>query len=256
MNLNRMFVTLAIFFTTLGLLVASIPAGFFEHQAEIELIGGMDKEVASYFNTLNITAYKSGWDFVLKRDNSNVTSTGLPDENQLEVYWKNNTGVAGHDFIQFIHATHDWLGWHGHVTHVQPPYSANLENDVAVEKHEMIELSAGGNYSYYEAKSDLGLLLKIIIAPYGSYGTVETSWNAGILRGLISYEVDFEKMKPNAWNLIGDLLFFQNPDFGIPGDVGQLVNGIIGWTMWACIILLAAVFILSFIPTVPGWPGG
>lgn len=82
--------------------------------------------------------------------------------------------------------------------------------------------------------------------------TVYEGWAAGTLQYDISFEISFDAMKPSAWMLIGQLVTFQAPDFGIPGLFGDILSYALGLGFWIAIALIAYTIITKLIPTIQG----
>ena len=92
----------------------------------------------------------------------------------------------------------------------------------------------------------------VIILKGNGTDTLGDSWDAGVLDYSLNYEIDFEAMKPSAFLLIGQLLTFNNPDFGIPGLFGEIVGYAVSLGIWALIIIISYTVITKLIPTIQG----
>jgi hypothetical protein len=82
--------------------------------------------------------------------------------------------------------------------------------------------------------------------------TLSESIDNGVLLYSITWEIDFDAMKPNVFMLLAQMLTFQSPDWGIPGLLGEILSYIIGLGFWATIILIVYAAITKLLPTASG----
>jgi len=241
-----------------ALLIGLMPSALFEHQADYQTpYGGQDQEVIDYFNARNITLYKSTWPFNLTfayGDVMEVLEDVPTTDHQIEFHGQQD--IYGAKTIHVRHASPSWffgLWLEYHYLDLTEPYFSRSGEAVPWLIHwsgiEALQLDT--NSSYFEMRCE-HLTINFVVLNLGDYATLEDSWNAGEITVLSSYEIDFDAMKPSAFNLIAQLITFQNPDFGVPGDFGTIINYSFGISFWITIALIIYTIVTKLIPTIQG----
>lgn len=247
-----------------------MPSDFFENQADYNPLAGQSQEVVDYYSRNNITLYTYSWAFNLTVNGDMAyNQSGLPDGHQIEVHFLAPPQYSA-GFVHIRHAFPSWffgLWLEYHPLFMVEPFATlagyNKDLDLGfggiggthyigpvLKAH--LEALANGNSSYFEAACE-HITINFVFFPYNSsYADIGDSWEAGFLHVLSSYEIDFDAMKPSAWLLIAQLLTFQNPDFGIPGDLGTVLNYGMGLGFWIIIAIAMYTIITRVIPTIQG----
>lgn len=266
-----MFIVIFVFIGVFAILITTMPGDFLEKQPDYVSPRTQNKAVEEFFSTNNITAYKNSWSFIITYpDGYAYNQSGLADGHRVEVFWKNPFTIGPYNVLEFRHAYPSPLGswwlWSNNMRVQEPyltvmgePYDPDLMYSPSrigeyIDKTQMLRLSSNGNSSYFVV-SDGQVNQNFVVANPGSYANLSDAWDAGELQILSSYEIDFEAMKPSAWTLLAELLTFQAPRLGIPGDAGAILSYILGAGIWAAIILLIFAAVTSVIPTISGWRG-
>lgn len=245
-----------------------MPNDFFENQSEYNLEYAAKKELMEEFEASDLTVYSSIETDSMPYGYSSIEDApGAPQwetavaHRFIEVWWSDYGGAFPGDTgdLEIRDVEQRWF--------IVPYYTllerCNLYVDGVLLEHED---NGGNTYSWlnrddltpYEDSYNLSITARgsvlsasMILKAVGNY-TLGESWDNGELQYSLSYEIDFDAMKPSAFTLIGQLVTFQNPDFGIPGVFGTILTYIIALSIWACIILLAYTIITKLIPTIQG----
>lgn len=263
MNLNAMFVVIFAFLGVFAVVFGFMPSGFFANQVDYDLPTQQSKEIASYFSANNVTLYQNTWSGNLSSGGTLQNNSGLPDGHFLEFGWE--TSVESR--VELRHGSPGYILW------IIPSPFPDLETMSIYTTKGNVKLTGSGGMGYIGAFTRAhivsyaeGELLSLygtcphirtsfVVIPAGNQ-TLLQSWDNGTITIMASYEINFEAMKPGAWTLVSQLMTFQNPDFGVPGDGGTILNYVVAVGAWACIALLIYALITSVIPTIPGWGGG
>lgn len=245
-----------------------MPSEFFEYQADYAPTGGQDQEVVEYFTANNITLYSETWSFNITADNMEALEDIPAPDHQVEFWFYQ--GNSGDHFIQLRHAE-PWF-WFWLIAHyiepIEPFRSAMSYTGYAGEntgflpvihwqpiitRDNIFELADGGDDCVFIAScSHLSLSIALVNYNTSEYDSLEESFDAGVLTVLSSYEIDFDAMKPTAFTLIAQLITFQEPDFGIPGIFGTIINYSIGIVFWITIAIIIYTIVTRLVPTIPG----
>lgn len=243
------------------MLYASFPSDFFVNQEEYSLSYQSQVEIQEEFNALDLTTYSS-----FANDTMNFGYTSIedaPDPPQwetavsnryVEVWWGSESieGVGGNFDAFEIRDTEqrDFLG-------IQ--YFVMLERaDLIVDGEHFPYFFTRDNLEDYEDLYNLTIVAEAdfirasIILKANGTDTLGESWDNDILIYSLSWEIDFDAMKPSVWLLLGQLLTFQSPDFGIPGVFGEIITYALSLVIWAVIILISYTVITKLIPTIQG----
>ena len=115
----------------------------------------------------------------------------------------------------------------------------------------LLNLQINENASYFTMECE-HLTMNFVVHTYNSSWTLSESWDNGYLTVLASYEIDFDAMKPSAFTLIGQLITFKNPDFGLPGILGEIFNYSFGVAFWIIIAIIIYTLVTRLVPTIQG----
>lgn len=97
--------------------------------------------------------------------------------------------------------------------------------------------------------------VSIMFMPTNTSQTIREAWNSGEISYVMSYELDFDAMKPDAWSLVAQLVSFQTVDLGIDGDAGTFFSYALSVAFWAAVAILIFALVTSVVPTISGWGG-
>jgi len=213
-----------------------------------------DKQVADYFSANNVTIYNSTKSFNLTEGEEYQFDFGLGDDEKVEFNW--NYGL-----LEVRHLTKVFFGWWWawHILEIQEPWLS--KGNVGAGKGSLTKegllllFNEDYNASYYECRCS-HISLKIFVMTYDQSWTLEESWDNDKLQFMISYDIDWTATGTSMWNVMGQLMSFSNPDLGVPGVGGTILNIGVGGALWACIVILFFALITSVIPFIGGWKGG
>ena len=258
MNLNKMFVFLFVFLGFSSVLLAYMPGELLE----LGVIDAsyQDKEARDYFDANDVLMYNYTLSINLTYGESQQKDFGLPEGQQLEFWWDYYTFWPNQDFFQLRHLTDSfwgwWWGWHLLTLTEQYWSKTSLKSGIGLTKQSVLELfNEDYNASYSEWSCD-HLNVKLFILTANQSWTLEESWDNGKLKLFTSYEIDWSATGTSMWTIMAQILTFQNPDLGIPGDGGAILSHGVSLALWGSIALLAFAFITSVIPFIRGWVGG
>jgi hypothetical protein len=256
-----------------GFLVGLMPSDFFLNQSDYDVPTSRNQFTVSYLTANNLTVYSQTFSTTLNYPDYYYNQSGLPDDHRVEVFWEDQgTALIPYPVLYFKHAFPGVLGnlWLDYAyLEVQEPYLTtmgekspegqaledlsllDLPVSASIDKTQLLRLSNNGNSSYFIV-SDGVVTQNFVVMNPGNYSSLETAYDAGILTILSSYEIDFELMKPNAFNLIAQLVTFQNPDFGIPGMFGEIITTGFSIAFWIVIAIIIYTVVTRLIPTIQG----
>jgi len=251
MNLNKMFVFIFVFFLMFSALLVTMPSDF-----KLLGIGASveEKEVAEYFSANNVTIYNNTKSFNLTEGDEYQFYFGLGEDEKIEFWW--NYGL-----LEVRHLSKVFFGWwwSWHVLRILEPWASMADVGSAygtLDKEGLLLLfNEDYNASYWECSCE-HIMLKIFCMTYNQSWTLSESWDNDKLKFMISYNIDWEATGTSMWGVMGRLMSFQNPDLGIPGLGGTLLNIGVGGAMWACVVILFFALITAVIPWISGWKGG
>jgi len=256
MSLNRMFVFIVVFFVFSASLLSFFPPEFriLGMQAEYQ-----DKEVADYFDEHNVLQYNYSFSLNLTYPDIQTKDYGLPGNEKLEFQWVyGDYMLYQEDVIELRHTDSGFMGWWTvwHRLEVQEPYASQVQfPGWGLLKEDVVALwDEEYNASYSEWSCD-HMDVKLFIFSANQSWTIEESWDNGELVFFTSYGVDWEKTGYSMWGVMGQLMAFQNPDLGIPGQGGSILSAGVGAALWAGVALLFFALITSVIPFIRGWGG-
>jgi hypothetical protein len=258
-----MILVLGSFITIIGLM----PSEFYAVQPGISTNVGQDKLVVDYFDAHNITLYKSTWAFNITWDEE-VHLDDVPVTNErLTASWNYYSAADSGMFPgpdRALTVSHDgwfsFLGlfgwWTGHRLILDEPYlTLSGGRDFAAQGYMtrtmLLNLATDANSAYYEL-SCIHVPMKFVVLNWNSSWNLEQSWDNQHLRVLGSYDIDWDAMKPSAWNLLTSLITFQNPALGIPGDFGSILTYVIGLAFWTTTAIIIYTVVTRLFPTIQG----
>lgn len=248
-----MFVVLGVF----AFLIGTMPSLLFEFQLEYDPPTTQDKEVVDYFTAANITLYENTWAFNITLGTMEALEDTPATGHQVEFHWIDSLLS---EYINLRHAEpfifEEWL-----VSHPLPltqQYQLIADTDGMhqnLERYQLLNLEYNNddNSSYWECRC-AHLEINFLVFNYNTtaYADLGASWDAGYLSVYSSYEIDFEGMRPSAFTLIAQLVTFQDPDFGIPGEFGDFLNYGFGLAFWITTAIIIFTIITRLIPTIQG----
>jgi hypothetical protein len=254
-----MILTLGVF----AALIAILPGDMIANQPNYLSPLTRDQRVVSYFSANNLTLYQNTWSFSISHGSSGTqvqNQSGLPDGHYLQVRW----GGFTNDPIQFRHAFPNWLfGWAGvldyhnlrltdkYVSILSPTNSYYTSGFPYIYKEQLLMIAQGGNTSTLEVYCE-HIQVTFVVMPTDTNKTLEQAWNADNLTFLMSYGIDFDAMKPSAFTLIGQLITFQAPDLGIPGQFGDFLTYVFAISFWVVVAIIIYTITTRLIPTIRG----
>lgn len=231
-----------------------IPNDFYTYQAEYDSLMGQDQEVVDYFTAGNITLYENTWAFNKTRYGGAETLPDVPVvDHQLEFHW---------EFIELMEVRHAFPTWffgfwldYERMELIEPDWSRTpgypISDPANIYKDDLLALERDENASSFTVECE-HVIMSFVVMNNGTYANLEAAYDAGEVRVLASYDIDFAAMKPSAFTLLGQLVTFQNPDLGIPGDFGDLLNYGFGVGFWIIIAIAVYTLVTRLLPTIQG----
>lgn len=262
MDLNHAFVTIVVVLSMFAVLYAEMPPDYFNYQVEYET-NIVNREVEQRFEATDLVVYSSFANDTMTYEYSSIFDapsppqweTGLSDR-FLEVWWGNEVipdasitlpktfEVRDTEKRSFIIDYYVMLEW----------CTLSFENGTnagAFLMQHMLGSYGEAQNMTLQAKGSY-LSANIILRGNGT-NTINESWTAGTMAYDITYEIDFEAMKPNAFMLIAKLLTFNSPEFGLPDNFfGKIITYGISIVIWIIIAIIAYTVVTRLIPTVQG----
>lgn len=260
--------TLLFFFCFVGMfavLFAAIPSEYF-YAGSYESSSGVDKEVAEYLSLANVTVYDTG-----KQDNMTFDYTSLEDspsppnyliagttDDFCEVWWASVVGVKG---IQLRHAIRKTIPWLYYDYHQMDIYYANgsriqelVFGESTIFKSTIMAGwdASSGSSSFYGQCPHALFSVAFTIHNATRDATIGDAWDSGEIDYYLSYERNWNSTSINAATLLGQLLTFQNPNLGIPGLLGIVLNYSIALPFWVIAAVAIIKLVQSVIPMIRG----
>lgn len=253
-----MFIVMGCFAALIGLM----PVGFYQNQIGYVTPTTQDQTVVDYFSANNITVYSVSWSGTLTFPNVIANQSGLPDGHSIEIHWENaavNNWFTGQieanvPAIFFRHVFPGSILWV--IPTPWPDYeSMNIKETPSgwysyLNRAEFLSFS--NNNTVRLSASCSHASINAVFLPKNSTTTLEQSWDAGEMKVLVSYGIDWDSMKPSAWGLITQLVTFQKPSLGIPGDFGSFISYAFGLGFWITIAIIVYTIVTRLIPTLQG----
>jgi len=223
-----------------------------------------DKEAAEYFAMANITA-QTYTQFFLPYPSSRFEQFGLPTGHAIEFWWSIETRAGPFFGRKVFEVRHVWPGFLGLWNESENlaviyPYSLNvtfpewgLWRSVPHGVDDLAELWENRvvNASYCEWQRG-AYNTKTFIAPNDTVRTISESWDDGNMSFTVGFTYDWNQTNINAFDLLGQILFFQAPTLGVTGIVGTVLNAMIALPLWIMISIIALKLIQSVIPLIKG----
>jgi hypothetical protein len=262
-SLNYAFVVIVAIVGIFAVLYAAMPLELFLHQADY-IPNLVNQEVKANFEATDLTVYSSFAQDTMIYDYSSIGDAPDPPQwettltnRYIEVWWGDeyipDVGSIGktfevrdtekRNFIIDYFVRLEWLD-------LTIDDSAGIDhvgvflNRASIEPYgsqNNLTLSATGEY-----------LSASLILRANNTDTLLEGWDDGTLGYDLTYELDFEAMKPSAFLLLAQLITFQSPEFGIPGLFGEIISYVFGIAFWAAVALIAYTVVTKLIPTIQG----
>lgn len=269
--------TLLFCFCFVGLfsvVILAIPAQFFEHQAEIESSVGIAPEVAEQLSLANLTVYSTGgtdnmiYDYTSLDDAPGAPQyllTGTTDD-FIEIWWGNL--VPQGKSLQIRHTIRKTIPWTYFEPHSMELYFSDWTQTemTSVETYyhfiDETELQYAqdhfdGNVSAFYAKDSTASVSIIFKIHNGTRdATITEAWNNNEVDYALSYDRNWNATSMNGASLLGQLISFSNPDLGVPGLPGIVLNVMIGIPLMVMVILAIIIIVQSVIPFIKGLSEG
>lgn len=244
-----------------AVLFALIPGEFFA--VSIDSSAGIPLEVVELFTVSNVSVYDTGGQDNMTYEYSSLSNTP-PDWNVsgtsddfLEVNW--SLVAAGAKTLQLLHATQHTFPWTWYTSHYMNLYDVNRERIggailTVIQRQTLIdEWDSDANASFFYARCDhLDASIGFTIHNNSRDATIGAAWDNNEIDYSLSYEWNFNASSINAATLLLQLLTFQNPDLGVPGDFGTVLNLSIAIPFTVIVIVAIIKLIQSVIPTIRG----
>lgn len=256
-----------VFIGMFAVLFAAIPGDFFAAQSDyIESSSGMDKEVAEQLTLVNLTVYDVGgqdnmtYEYSSLEDSPSPPSwliTGTTDD-FLEVWWGNDPMFG--KSIQLRHATRNHIPWEWYGYHM---LDMSFANGTETPLHagfyplEKQEIEAG-----WDSEKNVSAFYGECVHTYSSIAftihnttrdaTIGEAWDNNEIDYVLSYEKNWNATNINAMTLLGQLLTFQNPNLGVPGFMGTVMNYSIAFPFWVITAVAIIKLIQSILPFIKG----
>jgi len=256
MNLNKMFVFIFVFLITFSALLGTMCTGFKILGIDADV---QDKESANFFSSMNVTQYNYTLSLNITYGEEEQYDFGLPEGQKLEFWWNYETHF-GTRMLELRHLMDSFWGWwyNWHWLTIPSPYleQTPLGTGLGLDKDGVLALFDDDfNASYCEFTCE-HVHVKLFILTANQSWTLSESWDNEKLKLYTSYGIDWDETGTSMWGIMGELLTFQNPELGIPGPGGYILNLGFSGALWACIAILFFALITSVIPFIGGWGGG
>ena len=266
-SLNRVIVVSFVFLGLFTLLFQLMPSEYFSNQTDYAAPTTYENEVAKFYSTHNLTLYKNQWNFNITWGGSEHLENVPTEGHWIECHW--NFEFVYLDYaMEVICFKHSWPSWffglwrESHYLELTSTYRVETKYCYgfygefnlpywAISKERLLQLAKGKNYTFFEMSCG-HITANFVITPTNASWTLEQAWDNGKLHVMMSYEIDWEAMKPTAWTLIGQLLTFKAPDLGVPGIGGQILSYMIGAVLWVAIAITIYTIATRLIPAVRG----
>lgn len=261
--------TLIFSFCFIGLftvLVAAIPQGFYEYQAELQSSAGIPPEVASRLELANLTVYDTGatdnmvWDYTSLLDSPsppNYLIAGTTDD-FCEIWW---SSVIGTRALQLRHATRKTIPWVYYDYHQMQIYFKNgtripqmVVGGSSIYKSTIDAAwdSSSNASAFYGECPHATFSVAFTIHNATRDATIGDAWDYGEMDYFLSYDRNWNATNISGITLLAQLMTFQNPDLGIPGFWGSVLNTMIAIPLWVIVAIALVKLIQSLIPFIRG----
>jgi hypothetical protein len=193
---------------------------------------------------------------------------GLPGGEYLEVWWSFDGYVAAY-YIELRHVSEWFLGYK-HIDYMDfyyadggkasvdivriPGIGGSTINGGLTKDAVVSAWSADSNSSAFTASCDHASV-SFVLKPGENETSISTAWDNGNLWYALSYEWDPNATGFNLMNVLTNLLLFQGVGIGVPGILGDFIDGVISAFFYIAIAVCAYSIITAVIPFIPGWKG-
>ena len=236
------FITVVTFLGIITILISTVPNEFMIHAQNYRSIS-----VPEYFESVDITYFAATKNFTLD-----------PNKATGEIYgwYYIDFSLGGHDFtiewkypegIMLKHVEKWWIFVTGR--HNMNWYEKRQGSNLGTK------LKSEHLTTYYdENRKDAQFIVRCEhtqLSVFFAYNTTKYSdileaWENNELAVLFGINFDQVNTSYNAWNLVAQILFFQNP------DIHPAINALIAIPIWATIAITVYILILKAIPFVGG----
>jgi hypothetical protein len=262
MDLTRSFVAIIVILSLFTVIYAAMPTDYFLYQDAYQ--GNIvNQEVQERFEATDLVVYSSFANDTMVFDYSSINDApGAPqwktalDNRYLEVWWGDEVIPDASITLPKTFEIRD-----------------TEKRNFIIDYYVMLERctlyfengTSAGAFLMQNILGSYGDALNMTLRVKGSYlsasiilrgngtQTINEAWTAGTMAYDITYEIDFEAMKPNAFMLLAQILTFNSPDFGLPDNFfSEILTYGISLTLWVIIAILAYTLVTRLIPTVQG----
>jgi hypothetical protein len=243
-----------------ALLFASIPGDFFTASYDAAL--GQNSDIADRFNMANVTLYADTGSANMTHPYSSYHdedphqfNAGLPEDQYIEVYWGFYLYPYATKVIQFRHIQEVWWGLNligfMKLTHANGEQVG--DNPIYIAKTDLLagfDTDINGTAVY--GTCNHAKFSTIFTYNQSKYTSIGEAWDSDELGYYCSFEPDMNRTGVSAWTVLGQLLTFQNPDLGISGTAGNILNTLIAIPLWVVVAILIILLVQSMIPFISG----
>jgi len=241
---------------TWGILLATIDANFLAVQS-LNANYQDDKQAANMFEMANLTAQTYQQFYLLYgAGNSHTETFNLPPGHEIEFWWYEDE--IGQYTLDIIEVRHTWPGFLGIGRSFERlwiiyPYSDDVFIVQGLRRSDLTALWGNrvANASYCEWQRS-GYSTKTFISPWNASRTIAQSWDDQNVTFTVGFIYDWNQSNINAFDLLGQILFFQAPTLGLTGVANTIMNAFIAIPLWVMIAIVALKLIQSVIPLIKG----
>jgi len=235
----KTFLFLITFLSVFGLLIGTIPAGFFPVGDEYR-----EQQVSDYFEAIDLQYFAETWEYTLNATGGTDAGAGwyfidIDIGNRDFDLWYKKAGNPPLK-LYFVHR-YTWLIFPvSHKMRWINYQGVNRGDELEVTEMELdtSDLRYTTECSHFNVKT-------FFAYNETAYSNVTDAWNGSELNMLVAIDFDQQQTGMNAWNLIAMILFFQMP------DVHPLLNAFIAIPIWVCIAWLTFAFIIAVVKSLP-----
>lgn len=183
---------------------------------------------------------------------------GLPPEDYVNVMWISVWWAGGVKGIGIRLVHRHWFLSYSWYTISDESTFFSVNGTRIGGLLELIDLegqwSDDTNSSAFVMKMDV-ITSNFVIKRYDIGQTLAQNWDDGHLNYYITYDVNMTRSTLSAFTIIGNLLSWSTPTFGISGPWGSFMSSLIAIPMWACIAYIMYKVIAGLIPWLSGGSG-
>lgn len=247
-------------------LIAGIPSGFYAAQTLPDTDAGANPETIQTLSMNNLTVYNTAGEDEMTYPYSSLEDSPSPPnwlitgttDDYVEVWWSVEPYVG--PMLEIRHVQKNYFLGYGYwrlvdklgVTYING--TAVSTNNVLITK---AMLQAGWNSEtngsgfYAECPHTM---TSVVFAIHNTTrdATISAAWDSGEIDYALSYERNWNATSLNAVNLLGQILTFRAPDFGIGGFAGLVVGELIRIPFTILAVVAAIKLIQSVLPWIKG----